>query len=90
MTTETKLCRLQYTAGRVEACPGSACPFWDPGGAVLQGRCSLDGIDLVARADVAHLLLHIRKDLELAETHAEVSSRRLFYRLLETGDSDGG
>jgi hypothetical protein len=25
---DTRLCQLDYAAGRVKRCPGYACPFW--------------------------------------------------------------
>ena len=88
---EPLLCKLQYAAGRVEECPRDVCPFWEPGGAVLAGRCAVERLDLAARPDVAHWLLCIRKRLEGAATAGEADeTRRLFYRLLNTGDADGG
>ncbi len=89
--TQPRLCKLQYAVGRVEECPESACPFWDPGGAVLEGRCAVDRLDLVGRPDVADWLVRIRKRLESPTTDADAEeARRLFYRLLNTGDADGG
>jgi len=91
LDVETPLCKLQYAVGRVEECPQGACPFWEPGGAALPGRCALERVDLTSRPEVAHLLLGLRKRLELGEAAAEQEeARRLFYRLLNTGDSDGG
>jgi len=88
---ERPLCRLQYAAGRVEECPQDKCPFWEPGGAALPGRCALERVDLSDRPEVAHLLLTLRKRLELQESALEQQeTRRLFYRLLDTGDVDGG
>jgi len=90
-TTESKLCNLQYVVGRVEECAESACPFWEPGGAALPGRCAVERLDLAGRPEVAHWLLRIRKQLELGVTEGEQQdARRLFYRLLKTGDADGG
>jgi hypothetical protein len=89
--TQTKLCKLQDAAGRVEECPEAACPFWEPGGAALQGRCAVERLDLAGRPEVASWLLRIRKQLESADSGAkEEQARRLFYRLLNTGDADGG
>jgi hypothetical protein len=82
---EPKLCKLQDAAGRVEACPGGACPFWEPGGAALDGRCAVGHLDLAARPELAASLLRIRKELELPDSGAtEDHARRLFY-LLGTG-----
>jgi hypothetical protein len=30
-------CHLQAAAGRIEACPERACPFWDDGECVIAG-----------------------------------------------------
>ena len=90
-TVEKKFCKLQSAVGRVEECSEGACPFWEPGGAVLPGRCAVERLDLVGRPDVVRWLLRIRKRLEhAATTDEQEESRRLFYRLLETGDADGG
>jgi len=80
-----RLCRLQHAAGRVEACPGACCPFWEPGGAVLAGRCALDQVDLSARPELAAWLLRIRKRLEAAGTREDEPALRLFYRLSGEG-----
>lgn len=39
---EPRLCVLVDAAGRIEECPGEGCPFWEPGGAVLEVRCALE------------------------------------------------
>lgn len=58
-------CGLQDAAGRVEACPGADCPFWD-GVATLGGGCAIER--LVARLEwspeLAHFLLALRRQLE--------------------------
>jgi hypothetical protein len=85
------LCKLQYALGRVERCPEDACPFWEPGGAALAGRCAIERLDLAGRTDVAEWLIRVRKRLETAKSKdEEKEARSLFYRLLNTGDPDGG
>lgn len=80
---EAKLCRLRYAAGRIEACPEDRCPFWEPGGAVLEGQCAFEGIDFTYKPQLAGALLRIRKQLESAGTREEESeARNHFYRLL--------
>ena len=75
-------CRLQYAAGRFEACPEDACPFWEPGGAVLDGRCAIEQLELPAGSELILRLLTLRKDLEAASAGREAQeSLRLFYRL---------
>jgi hypothetical protein len=85
---ELRLCRLQDAAGRVEHCPGGACPFWEPGGAVLEGRCAIEQIDLHANADIVHRLVELRSSLVTAPISglpADVGAKRLFHRLTTSG-----
>ena len=84
-------CKLQEAVGRIERCPGGPCPFWEPGGAVLEGRCAVECLDVNGRPEFAAWLLRIRKRLEAASTREqEIQARRLFYRLVDTSDADGG
>src|SRR5437879_4569599 len=77
-----KLCRLEQTVGREEECPEAACPFWQPGGAVLEGRCALETLDLAGRPELATTLLDIRKQLEAPRAAEEdEEARHLFYEL---------
>ncbi len=57
-------CRLDALAGRDTRCPGDPCPFWDPGGAVLEGICMFDQVDLAGRPAVVSELLQLRARLE--------------------------
>jgi hypothetical protein len=76
-------CRLEPAAGRTAPCPEEACPFWEPGGAVLEGRCAFDRLDLTGRPDVAAELLHVRRLLESAvSADDERHARHLFHRAL--------
>ncbi|MGZ4332793.1 MAG: hypothetical protein ACXVRK_14025 [Gaiellaceae bacterium] len=80
---ETRLCSLQGIVGKVEACPEGACPFWEPGGAVLGGRCAFEALDVAADAALATWLLEIRERLAASEsTVAADEARRLFSHLL--------
>jgi hypothetical protein len=82
-------CRLEQAVGVACACPESACPFWEPGGAVLAGRCAFEQLDLAGRPEIAAELLQIRAVLELAETaDAERRARSRFYRLLNESRDD--
>lgn len=84
---EARLCRLQYAVGRVETCPEERCPFWEPGGAVLEGRCVSERLGASGNPDLAAWLLRIRKTLESERTREEdAGARRLFYRLLNEGE----
>jgi hypothetical protein len=82
-----RICRLEQQVGHPEHCPEDACPFWEPGGAVLAGRCAFDHLDLDGRPGVAAELLRVRLMLEAVDTEAEDRRvRREFYRLLNDGD----
>ena len=79
------LCALQYAAGRIEICHGSACPFWEEGGAVLPGGCIIQrlGLDLERRPELVHALLQVRHRLEQAiDRDDEDEARSLFFRLV--------
>ena len=79
----TRLCSLEAVVGRLETCPEGACPFWEPGGAALDGRCAFEELDVVADAPLAAWLLEIRERLASAEsTVAADAARRLFRHLL--------
>jgi hypothetical protein len=76
-------CRLAAAIGQTEACPESACVFWDPGGAVLEGRCSFEQLELSGKPELAALLLETRSALEAAATATERrDTRRELYRML--------
>ena len=88
--TEPRRCRLHGALGRAEACPEAACPFWDPR-ADADGGCAVGEVDLVGRPDLAEWLLRIRSELETAASRDDEDRARTgLYRLLETGDADGG
>lgn len=74
-------CRLEALAGRERPCPEDACPFWEPGGAVLEGRCALEQVDLAGRSAVVSELLHLRDRLH-ATAVEEQQARGLYRRLL--------
>ena len=79
------LCTLQYTVGRVEPCPGAACPFWEG----EQGACVLAPVrpELDGRPALAQHLLGLRRELEGASAR---SGWPLFYRLLNEEQEAGG
>jgi hypothetical protein len=60
----SRLCRLEQAVGVDAVCPEGACPFWEPGGAVLDGRCVVEGIDFNRDREVASWLLGLRRRLE--------------------------
>jgi hypothetical protein len=77
-------CMLRLAAdGTTEPCPAERCAFWEPGGAVVEGRCLIErlGVD-VRRPELAAYLLETRecfeqaRDLSEAErAHAEFARR---------------
>jgi hypothetical protein len=89
MTIEhtTRLCSLEAVVGKREACPEDACPFWEPGGAALGGRCAFEQLGLSADAHLASWLLEIRERLESASSaEDERAVRSAFHHLLNGSD----
>ncbi len=89
MTTQDirRLCSLKAAVGKSEACPEDACPFWEPGGAVLGGRCAFEQLDITADASLAAWLLEIRGRLETAgSVEEEHAMRATFHHLLNDSD----
>ncbi|HKN64542.1 MAG TPA: hypothetical protein VJV76_09460 [Gaiellaceae bacterium] len=85
METEhaTRLCTLETAVGRLETCPEGACPFWEPGGAALAGRCAFEQLDVAADSPLAAWLLELRERLAAAEaTAAADEAHTLFSHLL--------
>ena len=81
--TTTRPCSLEAAVGRHEACPTGGCPFWEPGGAALDGRCAFEELDVTADAALAGWLLEIRGRLASAEsTVAADAAHSLFSHLL--------
>jgi hypothetical protein len=80
-------CSLAAAVGRSEACPEEACPFWEPGGAALQGRCAFERLGLSAGAELASWLLEIRERLAAAgSVDEERALRGVFHHLLNESD----
>lgn len=80
--TAAKRCALQDAAGRVEACPGTGCPFWEEGGAVLEGGCAIErlSLNLARRPELAQYLLGVRLGLARPRRRGD-ETRSLFYLL---------
>lgn len=79
LAPQASLCRFQSALGRVEACPEERCPFWEPGGAVLEGRCAFERLDHSDSLELAAWHLRIRRMLEAASTREqEQQAWRLF------------
>ena len=79
----TRQCSLEAAVGKTAACSEGACPFWEPGGAVLDGRCAFEQLDITDDAALASWLLEIRERLASAEsTVAADAAHSLFSHLL--------
>jgi hypothetical protein len=63
-----KACRLDAIAGGRRRCGEGDCSFWEPGGAVLDGRCMFERVDLDAWPVLAADLIDIREQLDSAAT----------------------
>jgi hypothetical protein len=80
-------CSLEAAVGRSAACPEDLCPFWEPGGAVLGGRCAFEKLDITADASLAAWLLEIRGRLEDGSSvEDERTMRAAFHHLLNDSD----
>jgi hypothetical protein len=85
--SQMRLCRLQQVASIVEACPEERCPFWEPGGAVVEGRCAFDAVDVSRNPELAGWLLQIRRRLESARSQEEeMEAHRLLHQLVNSSD----
>ena len=82
ITHTTRLCTLEATVGRSEACPEDGCPFWEPGGAALGGRCAFEELGITADEAPATWLLEIRGRLESAQSSADQDAVRHQFRHL--------
>ena len=86
--TTARLCSLELAVGMTDTCPEEACPFWEPGGAVLDGRCAFERFDLDGLGSVAGLLLNIREQLASASSSEEAQTElsRLHHLLNESSE----
>ncbi|MDP9302903.1 MAG: hypothetical protein M3O92_00135 [Actinomycetota bacterium] len=68
-------CTLRLATGVVEFCPQQRCAFWEEGGAVVEGGCVIERLDVdVRRPDVAGYLLDARERLEQARDRSEAEA----------------
>lgn len=63
MDAAERLCRLEQIEGRDVRCPEEGCAFWEPGGAVVEGRCVLHNVDFAHEPGLAAWLLQFRNAL---------------------------
>src|SRR5690349_18315566 len=73
---EPMTCALRTAAdGKTEICPEERCAFWEPGGAVLGGKCLIQRLSVdVSNADLARYLLDVRERLEHAKDLADAEA----------------
>jgi len=82
---ERRLCSLEVAVGKNGICPEEGCPFWEPGGAALGGRCAVEELGGLTDAPVATWLLEIREKLLAASSEEdERAMRAVFHQLLNT------
>jgi hypothetical protein len=85
MQRTTRLCSLETAVGKTAECPEDACPFWEPGGAALGGRCAFEQLGVTADEGLAAWLLEIRGRLESARSvEDERALRSAFHHLLNS------
>ena len=72
-------CALQRAVGRVEHCPGAACPFWEDGGAIIAAGCAIErlGVNL-SNPQLAWRLLELQAELDGARRDGVRAPRSLF------------
>jgi len=79
----TRLCSLESAVGNTEACPEDACPFWEPGGAAVGGRCAVEALGVATDPELATWLLEIREKLAAPSSDEdEHVMRSVFHQLL--------
>lgn len=79
----TRLCTLAAAVGKSEACPEYSCPFWEPGGAALGGRCAIEELGIAPDAALATWLLEIREKLAAGSSEEEERVLRgVFHHLI--------
>jgi hypothetical protein len=82
-----RTCGLDALVGATTLCTEGDCPFWEPGGAVLEGRCAFEKLDLTRRPAVVAELLRLREVLAAAAPGEDGKARHSYHRLLnESGE----
>ncbi len=74
------MCVLEAAAGVVEPCDGPSCPFWEPGGAMLQETCAVERLGILAIPAAVECFRETRRELELDATSS--ARRQAFRRFL--------
>jgi len=77
-----RLCSLEAAIGKKHTCPEDACPFWEPGGAVLAGQCAFERLDVTKDIPLAAWLVEIRERLAATGSVADADALRSLYEQL--------
>jgi hypothetical protein len=59
-----RICHLDASSGHKRLCSEAECPFWEPGGAVVEGRCAFEKLDLAGRPGLVVELTRLRDLLD--------------------------
>lgn len=84
----TRTCRLDALAGATTLCTEGDCPFWEPGGAVLEGRCAFERLDLLHRPALVSELLRLREDLAAAAPDEGGTALHEYHRRLNESGAE--
>lgn len=84
----TRTCRLDALAGATTLCTEGDCPFWEPGGAVLEGRCAFERLDLLHRPALVSELLRLREDLAAAAADEGGTALHEYHRRLNESGAE--
>ena len=77
------VCRMKESLGKIEACPGGLCPFWE------DDSCALRHVDLCGRPELAEFLLELRGELDSVRAmESDRAGRVRFFERMNAGRSD--
>jgi hypothetical protein len=86
--TTARICSLELAVGKRGACPEEGCPFWEPGGAAIDGHCAVEHFNLAPEGSLARWLLEIRERLASASSAEETEIERSLFRHLLNESSE--
>jgi hypothetical protein len=79
----SRICHLDFGAGRIAECPRDSCSFWETGTAVLEPGCAIERLGLPLELErnpaLAHWLLKMRASLD--DRHQRDERQRLLVPL---------
>jgi hypothetical protein len=82
-----RICHLDASSGNERRC-SEVCAFWEPGGAVVEGRCAFEQLDFAGRPGLVAEMIHLRDLLDAAAPAVRDSDAWREYRrvLNESGE----